>query len=383
MADNEQLLNKPKKEINYQFKVMYAIGILNVLFSHAQAESLAFWNETIHYAGYTIALFVFVSGYFYSRKSETNIPGYILKKVTRLLVPLYLWNCFYALLILAFSKIGFSLGQPVNLKSLTLAPMISAHLLGFNDPAWFVIPLFVTEVYNILVRKLLSRFNEKRVDFALLAFHFLIGFAGVALALNEKNTLWWLFLTRFMYFIPFYTLGYVYKVYLEKKDTLSSFWYFAIIIFIDILIIIAYGHASLYSIVIMDKHYFENPFMPYFVGILGIAFCLRASRILNVVIGKSKYLNLVADNTFPIMMNHIFGFFVLKCLFMAATKVLPMLPEFPVEEFKNNLSYIYLPRGRGFPLLYIFFGCLIPILMQKIVVLIKTWAMKKIAAKGE
>lgn len=377
MADSVELLNKPKKEINYQFKVMYVIGILDVLLTHAHAELYNFWSETIHAAGYTIALFVFVSGYFYNTKSESNVFAYILKKAKRLLLPLYLWNTFYALLSLAFAKIGMNLGGPVNLYTLTLAPMTSFHLLNFNDPAWFIIPLFVTEIYHILVRKLLVNLSDKIKDFSLLIFHFIVGFAGVALAMHEKNTGWWLFLTRFMYFIPFYSLGYVYKKYLEEKDRLSSFWYFSIIIAIDILIILFNGHASMYSIVIMDEEYFENPFLPFLVGILGVAFALRASRILNTVIGKSKYLNILADNTFPIMMNHIFGFFVLKCIFFAATKVLPMLPEFPVEEFKNNLFYMYLPRGRGFPLLYVFFGMIIPIFMQKIVVSVKKLILKR------
>ena len=137
------------------------------------------------------------------------------------------------------------------------------------------------------------------------------------------------------------------------------------------MIILVYGHASAYSIVIMDENFFENPVLPFVSGILGVAFYLRIARILTPVIGRSKMLNVVADNTFSIMMNHILGIFILKALFLLACKFLPVLPEFSMELFKNDIAYIYLPRGRGFPLLYVFFGAFIPIVMQKFILMVK------------
>lgn len=370
--DNSSMQNiKPKKEINYQFKIMYVIGIVNVLMAHTHANEFLFLNEMIHYAGYTIAIFVFVSGYFYNAKSESNIPAYIYKKFLKLIIPLYLWNLFYALLILILERFGFSVGGHVTVKRVLLSPMNDAHLMNFNDPAWFIVPLFVTEVYNVCVRKVFSKFSSNKTDLGLLIFHFLIGFAGVAMAEKGLNKGWWLFLTRFMYFIPFFSLGYFYKNYLEKKDTLSSFWYFSIILAVALMIILVYGHASAYSIVIMDENFFENPVLPFISGILGVAFYLRIARILTPVIGKSKMLNVVADNTFPIMMNHILGIFILKALFLFACKFMPMLPEFSMELFKNDMAYIYLPRGRGFPLLYVFFGAFVPIMMQKVILMAK------------
>lgn len=364
-------LPKSGSKINYQFKLLYAIGILNVLIAHSHANAFAFLSEIIHFAGYTIALFVFVSGYFYNPKYESTIPSYLAKKFLKLIVPLYLWNLFYALLVVVLSKFGFTLVETVNLKSVLLSPMISAHLMGFNDPAWFIVPLFVTEVYNITVRRLLSKFNRGKTDFSLLVFHFLIGILGIYLAGKGYNKSWWLFLTRFMYFIPFYTLGYFYKNYLEKKDTLSNFWYLSIVLILALFIVLVYGHSSAYSIVVMDDNFFENPVVPYISGILGIAFYLRIARILTPAIGRSKAINLVADNTFPIMMNHIFGFFVLKLILMIAARVLPMLPDFSMEAFKSSLSYMYLPRGRGFPLVYILFGIAVPVLMQRGINIIK------------
>lgn len=375
--DNSSMQNiKPKKEINYQFKIMYVIGIVDILMAHTRATEFLFLNEMIHCASYMIAIFVFVSGYFYNAKSESNIPAYISKKFLKLIIPLYLWNLFYALVILVLERFGFSFGGQVTVKRVLLSPMTGAHLMSFNDPAWFIVPLFVTEVYNVCVRKVVSKFSSNKTDLGLLIFHFLVGFAGVAMAEKGLNKGWWLFLTRFMYFIPFFSLGYFYKNYLEKKDTLPSFWYFSIILSVALMIILVYGHASAYSIVIMDENFFENPVLPFVSGILGVAFYLRIARILTPVIGRSKMLNVVADNTFSIMMNHILGIFILKALFLLACKFLPMLPEFSMELFKNDIAYIYLPRGRGFPLLYVFFGAFIPIVMQKFILMVKKFFCK-------
>lgn len=363
--------HKPKKEINYQFKVLYAIGIINVLMAHSHSENLAFWNELIHFAGYTIALFVFGSGYFYNPKNERNIFNYIYKKFLKLIVPLYLWNFFYALLILCLSRLGITIGAPVTVYKLFVTPLYSSKLLGYNDPAWFLVPLFVTEVYNVLVRRLTSGISGFKTDLAILIFNLFLGFMGVALSIYSPGCGWQLFFTRFMYFAPFYSMGYFYKTYLEKKDTFSSFWYFMVIIVIELFLILINGHTSSYSIVAMDPKFFENPFLPFLSGLLGIAFWLRIAKILTPVIGRSKVINTIADNTFPIMMNHILGFMILKLFYLLLSNVFDFMPKFDIEQFKIDVFYFYVPRGRGFPMLYVVAGILVPICIQKILILLK------------
>lgn len=362
---------KPKKEINYQFKVLYAIGIINVLMAHSHSENLAFWNELIHFAGYTIALFVFGSGYFYNPKNENNIGSYLYKKFLKLIVPLYLWNLFYALLVLCLSRFGVTIGTPVTLYKLLITPLYSTNLMGYNDPAWFLTPLFVTEVYNVFLRKLTAKRSGFKTDLIILIFNLFLGFFGVEISIYSPSCGWQLFFTRFMYFAPFYSIGYFYKTYLEKKDTISSFWYFMIIIIVELFLILINGHTSSYSIVAMDSKFFENPFLPFFSGLLGIAFWLRIAKILTPVIGHSKVINTIADNTFPIMMNHILGFMILKLFYLLLSSLFDFLPEFDIEQFKIDVFYFYVPRGRGFPILYVVAGILVPICIQKILISLK------------
>ena len=121
----------------------------------------------------------------------------------------------------------------------------------------------------------------------------------------------------------------------------------------------------------MDPKFFENPFLPFLSGLLGIAFWLRIAKILTPVIGRSKVINTIADNTFPIMMNHILGFMILKLFYLLLSNVFDFMPKFDIEQFKIDVFYFYVPRGRGFPMLYVVAGILVPICIQKILILLK------------
>lgn len=375
------LAKESKREINYTFKVLYAIGIFFVVCGHAQADDFIFWNELIHAAGFHMGLFIFASGYFYSIKNNDAPLAYTIKKVKRLLIPYLLWNCFYAIVITVLYQFGFKIGNPVNLKNLIIDPLIDGPKYLFNLPSWFVCPLFFTELINVWLRAALKKFAGKKLDITLFIITLLLGFAGIHFAGDESGISGVrLFITRLMYFLPFYNLGFIYKNYLEKKDTLSSFWYFLIIILIELLYILVYGSSPCYSIVGM--FHFDNPILVYIMGTVGIAFWLRVSKIMAPAIGKSKYLNLVADNTFTIMINHGFGFFVLNGLFYIALSVIGQASKFDLESYKTMVHYIFLPRGRGFPLVFVVFGIVFSLLMQKIVLLVKSWFLQKIQNRG-
>lgn len=61
---------------------------------------------------------------------------------------------------------------------------------------------------------------------------------------------------------------------------------------------------------------FNNGFViPYISSITAIAFWLRVSRLLVPAIGNSKFVRLIADNTYGIMVNQLVGFMCLKFVF--------------------------------------------------------------------
>ena len=65
--------------IDYRFKILYAIGIIFVVSGHCglPVQILTDWFP---YYSFHLALFVFASGYFYKPENENHIFRYIKKK---------------------------------------------------------------------------------------------------------------------------------------------------------------------------------------------------------------------------------------------------------------------------------------------------------------
>lgn len=386
LVTNEKTLD-PDRKINYQFKVLYAIGIIFVVAGHANANDIIFWNELIHCTGWYMAMFVFASGYFYKSSNDEHPLAYIWKKVKRLMVPYFLWNIFYGIVVLILSKFGFTIAMPFDWRNFLFRALCEGPGFKFNLPAWFVIPLFFSEVYNVLIRFCLKKLTENKRNIVLLVLNTLIGFFGIYIAMQYTGKIVVglpLFGTRLAYFIAFFTFGYMYKMYVEKYDTLSNFWYFTIIISIELLYILIKGESPVYSIIGMFN--FENPVLPYIMGLVGLAFWLRIARILTPVVGHSKKLNMIADNTFSIMTNHEFGFFLMNTGFYFLTAVCSLPLKFDVEKYKTSVEYIFLPRGRGFPMVYVAFAIVFSLLIQKLAVFLKGRLYSvylKVSQKGE
>lgn len=175
--------------------------------------------------------------------------------------------------------------------------------------------------------------------------------------------------------VPWFSFGYFYKTYLEKHDTLASTWYYLIVVLAAILYIFVNRNASSYFVVIMGGY--ENVVLPVITSFIGIALYLRLARDLTPVLGHVKVVNAIADNTFSIMTHHCFGYFIFSGIFILIAKLLPFLPEPDMEQFFSDSGYYYMPRLKGFPLLYIIFAFAFSIYLQKLVNYIKGCINKK------
>ena len=117
----------------------------------------------------------------------------------------------YALFAQIMSLRGFSFGIGVTLRQLFIEPITTGHQYIYNLASWFVVPLFMVEVFYVLFRKALSFIKNNIKEYVCVAFAFALGMLGIWMASKGYNTGWWLVLTRFLYFIPFYCAGFFYK----------------------------------------------------------------------------------------------------------------------------------------------------------------------------
>ncbi len=352
------------EKIDYRFKFLYFIGIISIIISHCGSGGIDLLYNWFPFNSFFLALFAFTSGYFFLECKTEHTVKYIIYKFKKLIVPLYLYNLFYGLLVLFLRQFGFTIGGDFTLYNLFIEPIKTGHQFGYNLPCWFVIPLFMIEVFYIIFYKLLKMLPVKANEYVLFVCELALGLAGIYIAKCGYYANWGLVLTRFLYFVPFYGLGILYKNKLEKWDRIPNILYFSFIFIVQLLIITIYGQPVFYSIVWCDN-FTHNIFMPFIIGIIGIAFWFRVGRILTPALKGSKCLRLITDNSYSIMANQILGFMFVKTVFAIISKSTSLCGNFDMHEYKTNIWYFYLPKGIfQWGILYVLSGIIIPIIIQ-------------------
>ena len=263
-------MKKDIGRIDWRFKLLYAVAIIMVCCGHTNGGGLNLFADWFPYVGMHLALFVFSAGYFYKDSDEEKMGEWLLKKLKKLIIPLYLYNVAYAVIVVLLKKIGFDIGGDFTLYNLLIAPITDGHQFIYNLGGWFIIPFFLVETVNILFRKLLGRLGRvpEPVYFALSV---AVGLLGNQLACMGYREGLWLILVRTLYFLPFYGLGIFYRRGLEKWERkIPNFWCFAILFSVKLLLTYGYGKVLGYT-PSWCNDFTEGPLMPIVVGYLGIA----------------------------------------------------------------------------------------------------------------
>ena len=351
-------------KIDYRFKFLYFIGIISIIISHCGSGGIDLLYNWFPFNSFFLALFAFTSGYFFQENKTEHTVQYIVYKFKKLIVPLYLYNLFYGIFVVFSKQFGFTIGNEFSLHNLLIEPIKTGHQFVYNLPCWFVIPLFMIEVFYMILYKILKTFHIKTNDYVLFVCELALGLAGIYIAKCGYYTEWWLVLTRFLYFVPFYGLGILYKYKLEKLDKAPNILYFSFIIILQLLIITIYEQPIFYSIV-WCNNFTHNIFMPFVIGIIGIAFWLRIGRVLIPVLKKSKCLIIITDNSYSIMANQMLGFMFIKTVFAILSQYTTLCNGFDMAQYKTNIWYFYLPKGISqWEILYVIAGLVIPIIIQ-------------------
>ena len=353
------------KKVNYKFKFLYTIGIIFIVAGHCKNGGISIFYEWFPPYSFHLALFMFASGYFYKENSEENVKKYIWKKVKKLIIPMYIWNFVYAIFTTLIKLKGFSIGSKLNMYNIFIAPILNGHQFVFTMCLWYVVPLFMIEVLNILIRKILKLKIENVNEYVFFIVSLLSGMLGTYLASKGYNKGWYLFLDRILYFIPFFSLGILYNKKLEKSDKLNNTIYFTIIFLIQLLIITINGKPV--TCTPSWCNFNGNVIMPFIVGTLGIAFWLRIAQILEPIVRNSRVVNIISENTFSIMVHQFLGFFAVNTIFAICSKFVPAISNFNWHRYKTDIWYYYLPNDiKQWYIIYLIAGIIVPLIISYI-----------------
>lgn len=373
------------KEKNKKFVILSGISIILVMMGHLDLNLLTFGGFLPYYS-YHVMLFVFISGYFYNPEAENHILNYIKRKILHLLLPYAIWNVIYGLFITVIHKssLGVWFGEDISFFNLLIAPFTSGHQYMLHAASWFVPALFLLQLCNLLGRCLLSFIERKFLfspftkkdntstwyqnnrEYIIALLYFFIGFAVVFLAKRGSVYDFYKLPGRLMLMAPIYQLGRLYKSNLEKKDTLPSILYFAILFILQFVVIRYTGGSVNYSVVWVTG-FANGVFMPYITSIIGIMFWLRIAKLLTKL-PSFPILTWIGEHTFSIMMHHLFGFFLFNSMLYYFHKNLGQFPLFDIATYQGDIYYTYCSSGGNklWYILYIAIGLFIAYILDKL-----------------
>lgn len=347
---------------NRQFRILSALGILFVVAGHLGYGAFDLGGLFPYYS-FHVFIFLFVSGYFYKEEAEKHIGQYIWKKCTALLFPYFLWNLFYGILAQILHRAGFSLGETLSFKTLFLSPFLDGHQFLYNFSAWFVPALFLVEVINVLMRKVLGILHLKR-EWLIFICSLVLGMVTIQLAIGGHVWGLYKFPGRLLLMFPGFQMGRIYKEKVEAHDTLPDGIYFLTVTGAQVLISIF--NAGLAFGVVWVTSFANGCIVPYLTAATGIAFWLRISGILSRTPVISEKLTAVGRSTYSIMMHHAAVFMLIKGFFYLCSCLTPFCGEFDRELFFHDIHYIYLAGGtEACKWIYLLAGMGIPLLIKK------------------
>jgi hypothetical protein len=125
-----------------------------------------------------------------------------------------------------------------------------------------------------------------------------------------------------------------------------------------------FGYLSFNSIVTMTGFTSNNYILPFISSVVGIAFWLCVSDYLVPLLGENKLVNFISDNTFGIMMHHLFLFNVFNAFLYLASRINKSIP-FDVVAFRGSPWYRMEPC-QSYRVFYLIFALTSYVLLKKL-----------------
>ena len=341
-----------RPDFNYQMSILSVIGIVFVMLGHIynNLPSIGTFYGWFPYYSFHMPLFVFISGYFFKDPSGSGFARsfgmFIWKKVRSLLIPFYVINGCFLVLQTIMQKSPGTWGAVFSLREWLLQPWITVGPYTFAHPSWFMIALFLSEIFFVLLRKLAGLIfrNNFLKELILTVFTGLLTmfiiFCSNQFQIPDIAVVY----LRSLLLMFFLQAGHFYRLYLEKRcDAVPSLLWFCIIFVIQLTVLFFTRSNELYFSYVQMVFFGISCFIPIITALTGIALWLRVSKILSQIPKRSRFILFIGDNTKYIMAFHLFGYFIMNCIFYLLLK-LPgtqaFIPGFDTESFISQIYYI-------------------------------------------
>lgn len=348
---------------NKNFMILSALGILFVVDAHAWSP-LGLMTNFFPYNSFFMPMFCFISGYFFRPEKLSSFGPFILHKAKTLLLPFFIWNILYGILVTILRSAGaITYGAPISFYTIFIQPFLDCNMFQFNFPAWFVPALFLVILIYSLIRKVLFRLWNEILMFIIFA---LIGTACVHFSRMGYNTNpYFLPLLKAGFLIQFYQLGRLFQTHLEKLySKLPTLLVLTLPIVINTILIYKTNDQIYFNdIATMAGFLTQFDFLPLLTSITGICFWLKISEMLVPIFGNNRIVNFISNNTWTIMMHHMLFFNLYNLLLAVCVKLSILHIPFDFSTFHSTAWYRFEPVA-ACRVIYVIFGMCGPLIMK-------------------
>ena len=376
-------ISEPRSGFNFQMCILSIIAIVFVVLGHVRfgivdmTESGTFYGWFPYYS-FHLPIFLFITGYFfkdpypYGKDTDSGnkligarklvpLGRFILHKAKTLLLPFFIINGVFLLIGNLLVSWGFTWPDTFSFSTWLISPWTKMFTLTLASPTWYLIALFIAEIYFVLIRMLLRLIIRNSLAMEIVCLLVCLGMGVAVLSIKDNPNLGETVSVylRSVLMLFFMQAGVFYRRHMEKHDNLGSLAYFGIVFLVQLGILILSGDSML-SPGLYELINFETLGYDYFLaGFNGIALYLRISRLIaSVPIKKNRFLVFMGSNTLYIMSFHVLGFFLLNAvcyLLREANLLTAFLRTFNVGRWHGYLYYTLTDNPRMI-LLYLFVG---------------------------
>ena len=348
---------------NKTFLILSFWGIIFVVLGHCQGLNYnMFFCNIFPFYSFHMALFVFISGYFHKRKP---VKEFFIKKTKKLIISYLIWNLIYGAIVNINKKLGLAnYGNDFTLYNIFISPFVTnSNQFDYNSPAWFLISLYFVQIIYYLLDKINIK-DHPIVKYIIFIISSIVASITLQSVLNGNNYGTWNLITRVSFLFPFYALGQIYKD-IEKHDTINSGIYFIILLVIQAILLQKYVDL-IYNLNTLS---FKHSYIVYLLSsITGILFWLRISKIMEPHFGDNKIINYIGNNTYSIMMHHMFMFFIVNTFIYIIYKFTGRFGNFDVTAYKKSIWYAYNKDNGALMLIYVIIAIATPLLIKHILI---------------
>ncbi len=320
-----------------QMDLIKLYGMFLVVFAHCYFQGMSVPGFGVVSSVYVIQLFIFCSGYFYSRESDGD-PRYLLKCVRGYLVPYFCWNLVYGVVREILAAVGIiQFGSHLSLYSLLIRPWLDGEQYALNIPSWFLLSLFLTAVCVWALRSVLKKLGKTGPVWDTVLFAVLLAVSLV--------TLFWVgqggyylkrgAVARPLILLPYFQLGILYRTYGKKLGRKAQ----AGLLVLLVLVIVGVRAA--------DSGLKTKMLYCYFVGnpVLLLTAALASVGIVTLVCGflaplfrKCRLIRYGGRCTMSMMLHHMAVLWGIQAVFFVVNHFYA-ISGFDAANFKASIWY--------------------------------------------